>query len=109
MCAEAEVEIVSEAPRPPQRREVLVGGGHDARVALQKEVGADPVVLPLLQQAQQLDLRGEVQVPDLVKEQGAAGSGGYQAVAFAVGAGEGPLLVAKERVGEHEIVKSGGV
>jgi hypothetical protein len=51
---------------------------------------------PLLDGAQQLGLHGQRQVADFIEEQGAAVCGLEEAFAVLLGAGEGPLAVAKE-------------
>ena len=76
--------------------QVLVGGGDDAHVGLDRGAAADGRVFALLQHAQQPGLRLHRHVADLVEEQRAA-FGLLEAAGDAgVGAGEGALLVAEQ-------------
>src|SRR5581483_6395049 len=106
---EPEVEVLAEPPSAHERLEVAVSRGHDpcpegARVAL-----AEALVLPLLEDAEELDLRLERHLADLVQEERALASRLELAGAVAIGAREGAALVAEElaldeRPGERRAV-----
>src|SRR5258707_721627 len=83
------VEILPEASGLHFRREIAVGGGHQANVHLERLGSADPFEFALLQDAQQFDLQGGRNLPDLVEEQRAS-----------VGELEATLLAA-DRAGER--------
>src|SRR4029079_10836760 len=76
--------------------EILVRRGDQPYIGTNGFGAAEALELPLLQNAQQLDLCRQVQIANLVEEQGAAFSGFEAALLQRVGAGEGALLVAKE-------------
>ena len=69
---EAEEQILAEQALLDQDAQVLVGGGDDAHVGLDRRAAADGRVLALLQHAQQARLRLHRHVADLVEEQRAA-------------------------------------
>ena len=69
MDVDAVVQVLAEAPRPDLRLEVAVGGGHDPRLHRNGAGRAQPGDPPLLQHPEQLGLRGERQLADLVEEQ----------------------------------------
>ena len=93
---QAVVQILAERAVGDRRFEHLVGGGDQAHVDLDRVGAAEPLELALLQHAQQLDLRGQVDVADLVEEQRAAVGQLEAALAPLLRAGEGALLVAEE-------------
>jgi hypothetical protein len=72
-------------------------------------VRADGVIALGLQQAQQFDLGGGLEIADLVQEEGATRRLGDQALPLPVGAGEGPAHMAKEGIGEEVVIQAGGV
>ncbi len=76
--------------------QVPVGGGDDAHVHPLQILAADAAELTLLQHAQQLGLRGERHLPDLVEEDGAAVGQLEEPLPERGGAGEGALLVPEE-------------
>ena len=76
--------------------EVLVGGGDHAHVDLDRLLRADPLDLALLQHAQQLRLRAQAHVADLVEEERAAVGLLELADLLRGGAGERALLVAEQ-------------
>ena len=89
-----------------QNPQILVGGGDDADIGLDRRAAADRRVFALLQHAQQTGLRLHRHVADLVEEQRAA-LGLFEAAGGAlVGAGEGPLLVA-EQFALDEVARNG--
>ena len=94
--AQAIEEIRAEALLPDRLGEVAIGGGDQPDVGLDRLRGADPLELPLLQDAQQLHLELERQLADLVEEERSAVGQLEAAAASPVGAGEGTLLVAEE-------------
>ena len=93
---EAVVEVLAELAVLDQLDHVAVGGGDQAEVDLHRPLGADGIDLALLQRAQQLDLRVERQLADLVEEQRAAVGLLELADAPVDGAGERALLVAEQ-------------
>src|SRR5438874_5492238 len=90
------VEILAEAAAPHLALEVLVGRRDDADVHPDGAVAADALELALLQHAQDLGLRLEAHVADLVEQEGPAVGDLELAFARRRRAGEGPLLVAEE-------------
>ncbi len=95
-----DVQAVEEVgPEPAfrhERVEVLVGRGDDADVGPERLVRAEPVELPVLEEAQELDLGLGGEVADLVEEDRAAGRGLELADLPFVGARVGPLFRAEE-------------
>ena len=93
---EAVVEVLAEVALRDALLEVAVRGGDDAHVDLERLVAADALERPLLQEAQQLHLRGQGDLAHLVEEERAAV--GLLEAALAPGdrAGERALLVAEE-------------
>ncbi len=77
-------------------RQVDVGGGDQAEVGAHEARAAEAAELALLQDAQQLGLRVERQVADLVEEERAAVGQLEHAGALRVGAGERAALVTEE-------------
>ena len=69
---EAVVEVLAEAPFAHLGREIAVGRGDEAHVDLDRLVAADALERPLLEDAQQLDLRRQRDLADLVEEERAA-------------------------------------
>ena len=69
---EAEEQVFAEQALLDQRPQVLVGGGDDAHVALDRRAAANRRVFALLEHAQQPRLRLHRHVADLVEEQRAA-------------------------------------
>ena len=90
------VQILAERPVLNRLLEILVGRGDEAHVRLQRLGAAEPLVLALLQHAQQLHLRREGDVADFVEEQRAA-LGQLEAPFLPLlRAGERALLVAEQ-------------
>ena len=71
-------------------------GGDDAHVAADGHVVADALEDALLQHAQQLDLHGRADVPDLVEEQGAALGDLKAPLACGDRPGEGAFFVSEQ-------------
>ena len=69
---QAEEQILAEQALLDQQAQILVGGGDDAHVGLDRRAAADRRVFALLQHAQQPRLRLHRHVADLVEEQRAA-------------------------------------
>ena len=90
------VEVLAELAFLDQLDHVAVGRGDEAEVDLHRALGADRIDLAFLQRAQQLDLRFERQLADLVEEQRAAVGFLELADALVGGAGERALLVAEQ-------------
>ena len=65
-------QVLAEQALLDQDAQVLVGGGDDAHIGLDRGAPADRGVLALLQHAQQPGLRLHRHVADLVEEQRAA-------------------------------------
>ena len=94
--AQAEVEILAEAPFGDLLFEVLVGRRDDAHVDLDRARRAEPLDLALLQDAQHLGLRLRAHVADFVEEDRAA-VGHLELADLLLGrAGERAALVAEE-------------
>ena len=80
---QAVVEVLAEAPLAHGGPQILVGGGDQAQVDLQRPP-AEPLDLALLQHAQELDLDVRRDLADLVEEQRAA-VGLHEAAVVALG------------------------
>ena len=93
---EAVEEVLAEAAGCGQRLQVLVGGGDDAHVGVDRRVAAHALELLFLQHAEQLGLASPGHVADLVEKERAAVGLLELADAAAVGAGERAPLVAEE-------------
>ncbi len=90
------VEIFAEPFLAHQQLERAVGGRHEPEVHVDAGAAAQPLHLALLEDAQQLRLRHERQVADLVEEQRAAVGQLDPPEPPLVRAGEGSLLVAED-------------
>jgi len=93
---DAEVEVLSK----PSLADFLLEGTHrrrnDPRIDIDRPVGTESFNLSLLQHPQELDLEGQRQLPNLIKEQGATTGRLEAADASFAGSGERALLVAEE-------------
>jgi hypothetical protein len=78
------VEILAEASGTDGLHHIGIGRHHDARPALAWPVGSEWIEAAVLQEPQQLDLRSDRQIADLVQEDGAGGSPGDQAFSRAI-------------------------
>ena len=106
---EAVVEVLAERPGRDRRGEVLVRRGDEAHVGLERLGPAEALVLARLQHPQELDLRGQRQVADLVEEQRAALRAIEPPLLAPDGAGEGAALVAEELRLEQRLGERGAV
>ena len=102
-------EVGAELPFLDEQLEVLVGGGDDAEIDLDGLVAADAHDLALLQDAQQVGLRLEADVADLVEEDRAAFGDFELALLAVLRSGECAFLVAEQfafeqRLGERAAV-----
>ena len=93
---EAVVEVFAEGAGRDRALEVLVGRGDQPYVGLDRFGAAHTLELALLQDAQQLHLRGEVDVANLVEEQRPAVGELEAAFLPRLGAGKRALLVAEQ-------------
>src|SRR5207247_5449594 len=93
---EAVIKIGAEASRRHLRLEVAVGGGHHAHVGMQSARAANAVEFARLQHAQELGLRLQRQLADLIQKKRAAVGELEATTALLRGAGEGAFLVAEE-------------
>jgi hypothetical protein len=92
---EAVVEVAAELPLGDERRQAAVGRSHDPDVDLLGLVAADALHGELLQRTQQLGLRRQGQVGDLVEEQRPAVRL-FELAAPAPDTGRGAVLDAEE-------------
>ena len=99
-------QVLAERAALHEVEQLAVGRGNDADVDLHRLAAADRLDGAFLQRAQQLYLRRQRQLADLVEKQRAAG--GFDELAHVAfgGAGEGALLVT-EQDRFHEIVGDG--
>ena len=103
------VEVLPEASVLGHLGQVAVGGADEAHVGLALLVGTQSHHVAGLQDAQQLGLHGERHVADLVEEQRALVGEFEDALAVAVGAGEGTADMAEELVFQEALRLAGGV
>src|SRR5690606_20385812 len=90
------IEILAEAPGGDLFGEAPVGRGDDADIDRLGDAATESLELARLDHAQQLDLRVQRQLTDLVEEQGGA-VGVLEAADMAVeGAGEAALLMPEQ-------------
>src|SRR5262249_55874214 len=93
---ETVVEIAPEPPRLDKRWDILMGRGDHPDVHLLGPIGAHPLDLAKLEEAEELGLDLGRDLRDFVKEERPAVGGRDSSPPILVGAGEGPLLVAEE-------------
>ena len=89
-------QVFAEGADRAPALQVLVRGGDDAHVALQRLVATDAVELAVAEHAQQTRLQVEGHVADLVEKQRAAVGLLEAAAAHGLRAGEGAALVAEQ-------------
>src|SRR5262249_31392667 len=105
----AVVQVPSEPAVAHQGFERLIRGRDDAYVDDDRPRAAKPLDAAILQYAQDLRLRAETHVADLVEEDRAAVGGLQQALLLAVGSGEGPALVTEQLALEERVGDGGAV
>src|SRR5438309_12092244 len=89
-------EIIAERAGLDPMAEITVGGRDQPDIGPKRRRAAHPLVLPLLEHAQELRLDGRGEVADLIEEERAAG-GQLEATALeTIRAGEGPALMSEE-------------
>src|SRR5262245_43774520 len=91
-------------PKPPGARlglQILIGGGDHADIHLSGHVLADPLVLPFLEDAEQLWLHVERQLTDFVEEDRASVGDLKTPGPVAHRTGEGTAHVSEELALEH--------
>ncbi|EJT83508.1 hypothetical protein PPS11_34823 [Pseudomonas putida S11] len=99
-------QVLAELAGLHQRLQVLVSGGDDAHIDLDRHVATHAIELAIGQHSQQAGLCVGGHVADLVEEQGAA-VGLLEAPSAQVGgAGEGALFMA-EQLGLHQVLGDG--
>jgi len=86
-----------------------VGGGDDPDIHLDESVAADAADLALLENPQELRLKGEGDVPHLIEEHGPPVGLLEQSSPRGQGTGEGPLFVAKEFALQEMLGQRGAV
>src|SRR5690606_8021785 len=96
-------QVLAEAPVTDHRLEVLVCRADDARVYVDRLAPADPLDLPFLQEAEQLDLQRQRDVAYLVEEQRAAARLRDLAFGRLDRPGEGALLVPEQLAFEQAL------
>jgi hypothetical protein len=96
MDVEAIEEILAKASRVDLAFEVTVGGRDDARRDRDSAVAADPRHHPLFEDAKQLRLRRQRQLPDLVEEERSSAGVLERPPAQPIGARERAALVAEQ-------------
>ena len=89
-------QVLPEGTRGHHALQVAAGGADDPYVRRARGTLAQPLVLPLLEDAQQFDLGGGGQVADLVEEQRAPLRQLEAALAVGTGVGKSPGFVAEE-------------
>ncbi|MNT13414.1 hypothetical protein D3C72_1483840 [compost metagenome] len=100
-------QVLAELAGLYQRLQVLVGGGDDAHIDLDRHVAAHAIELAIGQHPQQAGLGVGGHVADLVEEQGAAVGLLEAPPAQVGGAGEGAFFMA-EQLGLHQVLGDGG-
>src|SRR5579863_3476301 len=90
------IEVLAKATLSHHRFEVLVGRGDDAHIRRERLIAADSLEALLLDDAQQLRLRLQVHVADLIEEEGAAFRRFEFSLAPRDSAGERSLLMTEE-------------
>jgi len=100
-------QVFPEQPFLDPGFQVLVGGGDDPHVGLERLVAADPVIVAVGQHPQQAGLQFRGHVADLVEEQGATGGFLEAAATLGGGPGKGAALVT-EQLGFEQVLGDGG-
>jgi hypothetical protein len=105
---QAEVEILAILPRGDRRFQIAVRRRDDADVDLDRHRAADAIEVLLFQRAQDLRLKRQGQIADLVEKQGAAMRELELPELAPGGAGERALLVSEELGLEQVLGNRGG-
>ena len=103
------VEIHAEGAALHLRREVAIGGGHQADIELPGARAPHAFKLALLQDAQELGLQLRRQLADLIEKDGAAFGHLELALLLRHGAGEGSLLVPEQLAFQQCLGEGGAV
>ncbi len=106
---DAVVEVLAERPVVDHGREITIGRGHDPNVRRPRDDVTEWLVLPLLQQPQELDLDRGRQVADFVDEQGSALGRLHPPGLVPVGAGERAFAVAEKLRLEKRLRQGGAI
>ena len=106
MDVESEIDVLAEPAGPHFGLEVAIRGGHDARRHGDRPVTAEPGNLSLFDDAQQLRLRRDGELTDLVEKQRTAGRGFERTLTERCGARESAPFVAEQLV-FHEVLREG--
>lgn len=103
-------QVLAKATLLRQRKEVAIARGNDSHIGMLQGVGPDHTVLALLQESQQLALRGDWQAIDVVEEQGAtfglAQEAGARCMRSRVASGN-QLSITSSRRTEYSMASSG--
>ena len=89
-------EIFAESPFGHHRRQVAMGGGHDANVDVHRFVPAHALHPAVLEDSQQANLYGQRQLASLVQQEGAAIGPLEPSLPRLHRAGEGPFLMTEK-------------
>ena len=100
-------KILPEPPRLHLPFQVPVGGRDDADVGLARRWVAEPLVLLVLQETQQLGLQGKGEIPDLVEEERSPLAGGDASRVVADRSGERTFHVS-EQLAFQQLRRQGG-
>ena len=92
------VEVIPKFTFCRQGSQVPICCRNDPGIAHLGNVGANLIILPLLQQPEQLYLGTERQVADFIEKQGSPGSLGNEPTASLLRSGKGTFFVAKKSI-----------
>src|SRR6266568_3977278 len=98
------VQVATEFSLADHSVEIGVRRGDDSGAALDEGIGAEPIILPFLQETEQFDLRTASEIADLVQKQRSSLGFRDQPCPSLMGAGEGSLPVPEKRISEHVVV-----
>src|SRR6266568_6895626 len=90
------VELLAKLPLDGRLAKIAIRRRHESHVHIDETGAAHAPDLSLLQRAQELDLKAQGQLADLVEKEGAPVRRLHQTLLGAYGAGEGALLVPEE-------------
>ena len=97
------VELLAKLPLDGGLAKITIRRRHESHVHVDETGAAHATDLPLLQHAQQLDLKAQGQLADLIEKEGAPMCRLHEPLLGAYGAGEGALLVPEE-LGLEEVL-----